>query len=151
MLRVLIQAAAGSCEQRIYNESTLEYLNTRPAAAPYPYPYGFVIGTTAADGDCVDCYLITTERPHAEDIVACEPIGLLHQLEDGKPDHKVIATRPGDAALPHDHLFQELQIFITTLFRAYIDTQVQVGPLLPRAAAWDYLRAARGHGEDLAE
>ena len=57
MIQVLIQVAAGSCKRNLYDESTLEYLETRQASRPYPYPYGFVIGTNAVDGDCVDCYL----------------------------------------------------------------------------------------------
>ena len=61
MLQILVQVAAGSCDRRIYNERTLEYLETRPGSRPYPYLYGFIVGTSAEDGACVDCYLITSD------------------------------------------------------------------------------------------
>ncbi len=87
MIQVLIQVTAGSCDKHFYNERTLTYLETRRGCRPYPYPYGFIIGTSAADGDCVDCYLITNDRLTAGTIVECEPVGLLLQDEDGEVDH----------------------------------------------------------------
>ena len=66
MIQVLIQVEAGSCDKHFYNERTLEYRETRRITRPYPYPYGFTIGTSAADGDCVDCYLITHAATRAE-------------------------------------------------------------------------------------
>src|SRR5512139_4154132 len=95
MIQMLVQVAAGSCDRRIYNEMTLEYLETRPGSRPYPYPYGFIVGTRAQDGACVDCYLITSDQVTAGSIVECEPVGLLLQDEDGEMDHKVLATLPG--------------------------------------------------------
>src|SRR5262245_44996167 len=116
MIEVLIQIEAGSCDKAFYNERTLEYLETRRTARPYPYAYGFVIGTSAADGDCVDCYLLTRDSLQAGTIVACEPVGLLKQDEGGEIDHKVLAVLPGqDVALGHE-LLQELQEFIAALF-----------------------------------
>jgi inorganic pyrophosphatase len=143
MVQVLIQAEAGSRERRVYDESTLEYLDTQPTAAPYPYPYGFVIGTRTADGDCLDCYLITTERPLAGTIVECDPIGLLCQEEDGQPDHKILASLPGREVALTDEITQELQTFIARLFAAFPATHLQVGPILPQGAALDHLRDAR--------
>ena len=51
MIQVLIQAIAGSYEKRLYNEKTLEYRGTRHVSRPYPYAYGFVLGTHAEDED----------------------------------------------------------------------------------------------------
>jgi inorganic pyrophosphatase len=140
MIEVLIQVAAGSREKHVYNERTLEYLETRRTARPYPYPYGFVIGTSAADGDCVDCYVLTPEPLQAGAIVACEPVGLLEQDEGGEIDHKVLAALPGQDVVLEHKLLQELQDFIAALFAAYPDIHVRVGPLLPREAALRHLQ-----------
>jgi inorganic pyrophosphatase len=143
MIQVLIQVTAGSCEKHFYNERTLEYLEARPGSRPYPYPYGFIIGTSAADGDCVDCYLITNDLLTAGTIVECEPVGLLLQDEDGEVDHKVVAALPGqDVALGQD-LVRELQEFIEAIFAKYPDMHVRVGPLLPREAALHHLEGCR--------
>jgi len=143
MIQVLIQVAAGSCDKHFYNERTLEYLETRRGSRPYPYPYGFIIGTSAADGDCVDCYLITSDRLPSGIIVGCEPVGLLLQDEDGEVDHKVLAAIPGQDVALGQELLRELQEFIYALFARYPEMRVRVGPLLPREAALHHLQKSR--------
>lgn len=59
MIKVLVQVSGGSTDRRIYNEQTLEYQGTRRGHHPYPYPYGFILGTRAEDDACLDCYVIT--------------------------------------------------------------------------------------------
>ena len=140
MIQVLIQVAAGSCERNLYDESTLEYLETRQASRPYPYPYGFVIGTNAVDGDCVDCYLITGDKVTPGDIVACEPCGLLLQDEAGEIDHKVLAAIPGQDIYMGTELLRELEEFIDSIFSGHLELQVRVGPILPREAALHHLQ-----------
>jgi inorganic pyrophosphatase len=143
MIQVLIQVAAGSCDKNFYNESTLELRETRRIARPYPYPYGFIIGSSAADGDCVDCYLITQDTLTAGTIVEGEPIGLLEQLENREQDHKVLAAIPGQEIALGQELLQELQDFIYAIFARYPDMHVQVGPILPKEAALHHLQESR--------
>ena len=143
MIQVLIQVTAGSCDKHFYNERTLTYLETRRGCRPYPYPYGFIIGTRAADGDCVDCYLITNDRLTAGTIVECEPVGLLLQDEDGEVDHKVLAAVPGQDVVLGQEVVQELQDFIYAIFAKYPDMHVRVGPVLPREAALHHLQESR--------
>jgi len=140
MIQMLIQVTAGSCDRKIYNERTLEYLETRTGSRPYPYSYGFIIGTSAEDGGCVDCYLITSDKSTPGTIVECEPVGLLLQDEDGEIDHKILAAVPGQTVVWGPELLQELQEFISASFAEYPDIQVRVGPILPQAAALDYLQ-----------
>jgi inorganic pyrophosphatase len=140
MIQVFIQAAAGSCDKNLYNETTLEYLEMRRVSQPYPYPYGFIIGTGANDGDCVDCYLITSDKQSPGTIVECEPVGLLLQDEDGEIDHKVLAAMPGQEIAFGQELLRELQEFIYAIFAEYPDMRVRVGPILPREAALAHLQ-----------
>ena len=139
MIKVLIQVAAGSCDRKIYNESTLEYLETRSGSRPYSYPYGFILGTSAADGDGVDCYLLTSDQMTAGSIVECEPVGLLLQDESGEIDHKVLAALPGQEVELGPELLEELQEFIYDLFSAYPEMEIRVGPILSREAALQHL------------
>jgi inorganic pyrophosphatase len=140
IIKVCIQVAAGSREKRRYNEKTLEYKGMSRGSLPYPYPYGFILGTSGADGDNLDCYLITRERLQAGTIVECEPIGLLEQDEDGEIDHKVLAATPGQDVEAGQALQQELRDFIYAVFRQFPDVHVHVGELLPRQAALDYIQ-----------
>src|SRR5262245_7040478 len=124
MIQMLIQVEAGSCEKNFYNERTLEYLETRRGSRPYPSAYGFIIGTSAADGDCVDCYLITHDPLKPGSIVECESVGLLEQDEDGEVDHKILAALPGQEVALGQGLLQELQDFIYAIFARYPDMRV---------------------------
>lgn len=142
MIKMLIQVAAGSSDRKMYRESSLEYVETRHGSHLYPYPYGFIVGTRTADGDCVDCYLITREPVSAGSLVECEPIGLLLQDEAGEVDHKVLAALPGQDVVVGAELFQELQGFIDNMF-ADTGLEVRVGPLLPREAALRHLEESR--------
>jgi len=143
MIRVCIEVEAGSCDRQRYNEKTLEYQGTRRIARPYPYPYGFILGTRAADGDSVDCYLITNDRVQAGTIVECKPIGLLEQDEDGEVDHKILAALPGQEVEIGQGLLQELRDFIYAVFAQFPDVYVRVGRLLPREAALHHMQACR--------
>ena len=142
MIRVLIQAEAGSLEKRVYDERTLEYRDTKHIARSYPYPYGFIIGTSATDGGCVDCYLITHDPLKAGTIVECHPVALLHQEEAGEPDHKVLAAIPGQDVAAGQELLQELQDFIAAIFATTPEVGVRVGPILPREAAQQHIQDA---------
>ena len=140
MMKVCIEVEAGSCGKNLYNAKTLEYKGTRRVSRPYPYPYGFVIGTSAADGDSVDCYLITHDRLKSGAIVECEPIGLLEQDEDGEVDHKVLAAIPGQDVELGQELLKELRDFIYALFTRFPEVRVSVGRILPREVALHHIR-----------
>jgi inorganic pyrophosphatase len=140
MIKVCVQVEAGSCEKRLYDERTLEFKETRRVSRPYPYPYGFILGTRAPDGDSVDCYLITRARLQSGTIVECEPVGLLEQHEDEEVDHKVLAAMPGQHVVADQKLLQELQDFIYGIFAQHPGVRVTVGPVLPRAAALHHIQ-----------
>jgi inorganic pyrophosphatase len=143
MIQVLIQAEAGSHDRKIYNEETLEYRETRRMPQPFPYPYGFVIGTSAEDGGAVDCYLITKDRLKAGTIVECEPIGLLEQHEGDEIDHKILASLPGQDVELGNELLKELQDFIYAIFAHFQEAHVRVGHILPPEAALQHIRACQ--------
>ena len=139
MIQVLIEVEAGSCDKARYHEKTLAYQRTRRTSRPYPYPYGFIIGTSAADGDGVDCYIITHDRLKSSTIVECEPIGLLEQDEGGEVDHKVLAAIPGQGVELSQGLLEELRDFIYAVFAQYPEARVSVGRILPREAALHHI------------
>jgi len=140
MVQMLIQVAAGSCDRKIYDERTLEYLETRHGSLPYPYPYGFIIGTSAEDGACVDCYLITSDKVTSGMIVEREPVALLLQDEGGEIDHKILAAMPGQHVAAGLELLQQLQEFINAIFAVHPEVVRGVGPILPREVALNQLQ-----------
>lgn len=141
MIKVCIQVTAGSSDVHIYNEKTLDFKRTVRISQPYPYPYGFILGTAAEDGDNLDCYLITGKDVDPGAIVECEPIGLLEQHEGEEVDHKILAALPGRDVSLSKELFQELQDFIYTVFAEFPESRVCVGPLRSREAALRHIQA----------
>ena len=139
MIEVLIEAERGSPHKNVYDEKTFAYKGRRQGSTPYPYPYGFVTGTTTADGGGVDCYLITEQRVEAGTRVACEAIGLLEQFEDGELDHKVLATLPGQNSELGQDLLDELSGFIYAAFAESPNATVKVGRILSKREALDYV------------
>ncbi|UCG24091.1 MAG: inorganic diphosphatase [Chloroflexota bacterium] len=140
LIQVFIQVEAGSRERNLYDEKTLEHKGTRRTLLPYPYPYGFIVGTTAADGDNVDCYVITEDHLKAGTIVECVPVGLLEQEEDGEADHKVLAAVPGQAVTLNQELLDVFRVFIYSVFAQFPGMSVRVGRILPEEQAWRFIR-----------
>ncbi len=140
MIKVLIQAEAGSPDKMRYDEKTLEPIGLGRVCRPYPYPYGFVVATTAADGDNVDCYVFGSDGLTSGTIVDCEVVGLLDQIESGQPDHKVLAVVAGEKPVLPDEVLEVLQGFIYGVFSEYPNTTVTVGPIHSRDAAVRYVR-----------
>ena len=143
MIKMLVQVEAGSHDKNLCDEKTLEYKGESRISLPYPYPYGFVIGTSAEDGENVDCYLITREKIKRGSIVQCEPIGLLEQFEDGQLDHKVLAAIPGEAVQVGPELLEELRDFIYAVFTHFPDVNIHIGRILSREAALSYIQELR--------
>lgn len=140
MIKVLIQAEAGSPNKTRYDEKTLKPIEVGKVSLPYPYPYGFVVATTAADGDNVDCYVFGDDSLKTGSIVDCEIVGLLEQIESGEPDHKVLAVVAGQKAVLPDGFAEILEDFIYGVFTQYPDSAVRVGAVQSREAAVRYVR-----------
>jgi len=143
MIKVLIQARAGSSDKTRYDEKTLTPIEVGRVSRPYPYAYGFVVATTAADGDNVDCYVFGDDGLKAGAIVDCEVVGLLDQIESGEPDHKLLAVVVGQKAVLPDGVLEVLQDFIYGVFSGFPDCAVSVGPIRSRGSAVQYLCECR--------
>ncbi len=96
-IRVFVQNEAGSKRKNYHDEKTLAFRHSRIVSHAYPFPYGFVIGTTAPDGGGVDCFVITDRELLTGQIIECEPIGLMEQVEDAVEDHNVLARLVGES------------------------------------------------------
>lgn len=142
-IMVFIAVEKGSHERHLYDEWTLEHTGTRQISLPYPYPYGFILGTRAKDADCVDCYVITQDRLQHGRIVECVPVGLLEMEEDGEDDWKVLAILPGQDVALDQALLETLRDFIYGIFAYFPETTVHVGRLLPAQEARRYIHQHR--------
>jgi inorganic pyrophosphatase len=138
-MRVFVQNGAGSLVKHSHNEKTLELLGTAQVSRAYPFPYGFVLDTTADDGLNVDCFVLTRSRLRTGQIVECDPIGLMEQIEDGKEDHNVLAVIRGEEARLDGPTKQLLIEFVSHVFDHVADKAIRVGSFRGGTAALDYI------------
>ena len=140
-LRVFIENEAGSDTKHHYNEETFDVLRTERVGAEYPFPYGFVPGTLAPDGDAADCFLITNQAIPTGTFIDCEPIALLEQTEAGDTDHNVLAILPGDPMPDLGKVKETISRFVKEFRAGFPGQEAEAGLLLPVEAALDYLKA----------
>lgn len=66
------------------------------SSAAYPFDYGFVPQTLWDDGDALDVIVMTTYPLTVGVLVTARPVGILHMVDSGDADDKVIAVPVDD-------------------------------------------------------
>jgi inorganic pyrophosphatase len=145
-LKVFIENEAGSFVKHIHNEKTLALLGTTRVSRAFLFPYGFVLNTTAEDGDNVDCYVLTSRDLRTGQIVDCEAIALMEQVEDGEVDHKVLAVIPGEPEVLDECVQQKLIDFARHVFEHIPGKTMEVGAFQSKDVALDYVRRHQDAG-----
>ncbi len=134
-MKVFIENEAGSDQKNLYNEKTLEYKKTVTVSRKYPFPYGFILGTTSGDGDNLDCFIITEQKLKTGQTIECEPIGIMEQIEDGEEDHNILARLLGDEVTINKEIKSKLTEFVSHVFDHLVGKVVKVGRFLGKEEA----------------
>jgi inorganic pyrophosphatase len=138
-IHVFIQNEAGSDQKHYHDEKTLAWKRVRTVSRPYPFAYGFVIGTCAEDGGNVDCFVLTDQALRTGQIVDCEAIGLMEQFEDGQADHNVLARLAGSGTVVDASDRARLSDFVNGVFSHVPGKNIVVGAFLDSSAACSYI------------
>jgi inorganic pyrophosphatase len=152
-MKVFIENEAGSDQKNLYNEKTLEYRKTVPVARKYPYPYGFILDSTSGDGDNLDCFIITDKILKSGQIVECEPVGIMEQLEITldkdkrevvEEDYNVLTVFPDEKIEIDDIKKEQLRAFVSHVFDHLPNKKIQVGNFLDQNSALQYIKKCCG-------
>lgn len=100
----------------------------------YPFDYGFVPQTLWDDGDALDVVLLTTYPLFPGILVNARPIAIMHMIDGGEGDDKVIAVPVGDPRWDevndlkdiNKHTIKEIEHFFTT-YKTIQNKVVEVG------------------------
>jgi inorganic pyrophosphatase len=135
-VRVFVQNEAGSNQKHYHDENTLEWKGVATVSRTYPFPYGFIVGTSAADGCNVDCFVLSEKPLKTGELVDCEIVGLMEQFEDGLEDHNILAVLPGKRINVDDDIQRALSDFVMGVFEHMPNKRITVGRFAgPTAAA----------------
>ncbi len=107
--------------------------------ARLPIPVPFILNTSGDDDCNVDCFVLTTEPLKSGQIVACEPVAWMQQIEDGEEDHNVLAATEGQWFELNEDVKRILTEFVMHVFEHISDKNMQVGEFLSQSAAVDYV------------
>ena len=138
-MKVFIENEADSNQKNLYDEKTLVYKKTITVSRKYPFPYGFILGTTSGDGDNLDCFIITEQKLPTGQVIECEPIGIMEQTEDGKEDPNVLAKISGEEVNIDQAIKDTLTEFVAHVFDHRIGKIVKVGGFLSKEEAEKYI------------
>jgi len=96
--RVVVEIPFGSQNKyEIDPESGLVFLDrVLYGTAFYPFNYGFIPGTKAADGDAADVGILLTNPVPPSTVVECRAIGLVRKVDSGETDNLIIAVANSD-------------------------------------------------------
>jgi inorganic pyrophosphatase len=131
-LRVVVEAPKGSTVKLAYDSELGAFCVSRgfPMGISYPYDWGFIPGTLAADGDPVDALVLHATSTYPGVVLPCTVLGMVETREDAKrgerrSNNRVIAIptwndRLGDLERATDlpkRIRQELEeFFVDTTF-----------------------------------
>lgn len=141
-VEVFIEAERGSRDRGLYGKDRI-LKGRRGLLAPYPFAYGFIVGTTAEDGDGVDCYIVSESVFREGELVSCIPIGLIEQFEGDEVDHKVIARPTSEKSTWERDFAGEIRRFVLEVFKAYPEIRISLGELLPAETALEHIQRHR--------
>lgn len=108
----------------------------------YPFDYGFVPQTHWHDGDALDVVLLTTYPLFPGCLVEARPVAVVHMVDNGEKDEKIIAVPTGDPRFDtvHDladinpHTLKEIEHFFLT-YKMIQKKVVEITSIEGKAAA----------------
>lgn len=127
-VRVVVESPAGARVKLKYNPrfGLMEWVRPLPLGLQFPYDWGFVPGTHAADGDPLDAFVLGDAPTAPGVLIACRALGVIELEQNGaggRVRNDRIVARPANAArhdvktlddVP-DRVLSEIEAFLLAL------------------------------------
>lgn len=143
-MNVIIEIPKGSKNKYEIDKETgvIKLDRVMHSAQDYPFDYGFVPQTLWDDSDALDVVLLTTHPLAPGILVEARPIGIMHMIDGGEADEKIIAVPVGDPRFAdmkdikdaNQHVLKEIAHFFAT-YKQIQKKEVTVGEFEDRTAA----------------
>lgn len=111
-------------------------------ATHYPQNYGFIPRSYGEDNDPLDVLVLCSDAIHPMTLVQCFPIGMIHMVDSGRNDEKIIAVPFGEPTYSESvaiedlppHIFAEI-IHFFSVYKQLEGKTTSVDPVQGREAA----------------
>ncbi len=124
IINVIVEIPKGSKNKYEIDKETglIKLDRAMKTAQDYPFDYGFVPQTLWEDGDALDVILLTTNPLFPGILVEARPVAVIHMIDGGEGDDKVIAVPKNDPRWEgvkdlediNPHTVKEIQHFLET-------------------------------------
>lgn len=129
-MNVFIEALKNSDLRTRYDETTFQRKEAFKVSSPYPYAYGFIIGSNKNGEDCLDCYVLTNEKLTEGQSLDCEPLFMIEVYEGSEEDHKVI-MKAAEYKIDNEELVANtIKSFITKIFSKNLELRISFGRIM---------------------
>ena len=145
LVNVIIEIPSGSKNKYEIDKETglIKLDRAMKSAQDYPFDYGFVPQTLWEDGDALDVVLLATYPLHPGILVEARPVAVMHMIDGGEGDDKVIAVPKSDPrweevkdlADVNKHTIKEIQHFFET-YKTIDGKKVEITGVEGREAAY---------------
>ena len=134
-MNVIVEIPKGSKNKYEIDKVTGLIALDRPShtAQDFPFDYGFVPQTLWDDGDPLDVIILATYPLHPGILVKARPVAIMHMIDSGDSDEKVIAVPTSDPRWKkvedlkdvNEHTIKEIEHFYKT-YKQLQNKEVQV-------------------------
>ena len=124
IVNVVVEIPKGSKNKYEIDKETglIKLDRAMKSAQDYPFDYGFVPQSLWDDGDALDVVLLTTYPLHPGILVEARPVAVMHMIDSGEGDDKIIAVPKHDPRWEgvqdlsdlNRHTIKEIQHFFET-------------------------------------
>lgn len=124
IINVIVEIPRGSKNKYEIDKETgiIKLDRVMYTAQDYPFDYGFVPQTNWYDGDALDVVVLTTHPLPVGILLEARPIAVIHMVDAGERDEKIIAVPKGDPRFAdvkdlkdiNPHTLKEIEHFFLT-------------------------------------
>lgn len=145
VVNVIVEIPKGSKNKYEIDKETglIKLDRAMKSSQDYPFDYGFVPQSLWEDGDALDVVLLTTYALSPGILVEARPVAVMHMIDGGEGDDKVIAVPKSDPRFDeiqdladvNKHTVKEIQHFFET-YKTIDGKKVEITGIEGREAAY---------------